>query len=42
MVTLHHSAVGLRLAGLDHLVFMVWDKELEAVLGTEPKEVPAI
>lgn len=37
VVALHHSAVGLRLAGLDHLVFVVRDEELKAVLGTEPK-----
>ena len=32
MVALDDTAVGLRLAGLDHLVFVVRDVELEAVL----------
>lgn len=42
VVTLHHSAVGLRLAGLDHLIFVVWDEELEAVLETVPRRAPVI
>lgn len=37
VVALHHAPVGLRLARLDHLVFVVRDEELEAVLGTEPE-----
>lgn len=33
MVSLDDAAVRLRLAGLDHLIFVVGDEELEAVLG---------
>lgn len=33
VVSLHDPAVRLRLAGLDHLVLVVGDEELEAVLG---------
>lgn len=32
VVPLHHAPVGLRLTGLNHLVFIVRDVELEAVL----------
>ena len=32
MVPLHHPAVRLRLAGLDHLILVVGDEELKAVL----------
>lgn len=31
MVSLDDATVCLRLAGLDHLIFVVWDEELEAV-----------
>lgn len=33
VVPLHHPPVSLRLTGLDHLVFVVGDVKLEAVLG---------
>lgn len=32
VVALHHATVGLRLAGFDHLVFVVGDEKLKAVL----------
>lgn len=32
MVSLDDAAVCLRLAGLDHLIFVVGDEQLEAVL----------
>lgn len=35
VVAFHHAAVGLRLAGFDHLVLVVWDEELKAVLQRE-------
>lgn len=38
MVPLHHAPVRLRLAGLDHLVFVVRDEELKTVLEEEEEE----
>lgn len=32
VVSLHHAAVCLRLAGFDHLISVVGDEQLEAVL----------
>lgn len=38
VVPLHHAPVRLRLAGLDHLVFVVRDEELKTVLKEEEEE----
>lgn len=32
VIAFHHTSVGLRLAGLYHLVFIIWDEKLKAIL----------